>query len=707
VRRHAKASSAGSIWGRAAGLFFLTAALLALTASSALAAVQHPFLETFGSANQPVFTEPSGLAVDQASGELLVIDSAAATVSRYNPDGSPSNFSVLGSNVIDGLVGGADETPQGGLSFGGAGEVQVAVDNSGGATDGNIYVTQSSNKVVDIFADDGTYLGQLSGYAEGPEADGAPHLFEESGEPCGVAVDPLGNVYIGDYAGGAIHKYEPAANPPLNADSVANFEFSSSCTLAAGAGPSGGFIFPAHYSGPVEKLDATDGSSEYEVTAGENRTVSVDPASGHLFSARGSEVAELDASGASSASEVSRTFVPSTVQGLAIDESSGNIYVSREGSANIEVRSPQLPPPQSLTIKKGGSGEASVESVPAGLSCGFACAEETEPFGEGEVIELQVSAPASSKFAGWSTIAGDPGTCTATTSPCQVTLTAAIELQAKFDPRPLPSVSAIAPTQGPTAGGNEVEIIGTGLADASQVEFANLAVFGPFSENTDTTIKVKAPGHAAGSFDVTVTTGGGTSAKTAADQYTFLADPAVFALSPNKGPSAGGNQVVITGANLAAATAVRFGDTVIDGSQLIENSATQIKLNTPAHAAGTVNVRVTTTGGTSLNFAADDYTYEAPAPPPAPLIPPSSSSLSSSPPPPGCLVPKLKGQSLAKARSALTKAHCALGEVAKPKQKASALIVGSSKPGAGAALAAGAKVDLRLKAKPNRNKGRK
>lgn len=57
---------------------------LFLFPASALAVSTHPFLGSFceptgiGSAPcEPSFTEPEGLAVDQASGDLLVIDAGA------------------------------------------------------------------------------------------------------------------------------------------------------------------------------------------------------------------------------------------------------------------------------------------------------------------------------------------------------------------------------------------------------------------------------------------------------------------------------------------------------------------------------------------------------------------------------------------------------------------------------------------------------
>ena len=52
----------------------------------------------------------------------------------------------------------------------------------------------------------------------------------------------------------------------------------------------------------------------------------------------------------------------------------------------------------------------------------------------------------------------------------------------------------------------------------------------PFLQNLGTKIKVKAPPHAAGTVDVTVTTTGGTSPITANDKYTYVA-PGAFAVS--------------------------------------------------------------------------------------------------------------------------------------------------------------------------------
>ncbi|OWK44285.1 Alpha-L-arabinofuranosidase-like protein [Fimbriiglobus ruber] len=85
--------------------------------------------------------------------------------------------------------------------------------------------------------------------------------------------------------------------------------------------------------------------------------------------------------------------------------------------------------------------------------------------------------------------------------------------------------------------------------------------------------------------------------------------PTVTRVSPPSGPVAGGTTVTITGTNLVGATAVQFGGT---GAAIVSDMATQIVATSPAGSAGSVDVTVTTTAGTSLTSAADVFTYVAP-----------------------------------------------------------------------------------------------
>ncbi|HEV2115230.1 MAG TPA: IPT/TIG domain-containing protein, partial [Terriglobales bacterium] len=82
--------------------------------------------------------------------------------------------------------------------------------------------------------------------------------------------------------------------------------------------------------------------------------------------------------------------------------------------------------------------------------------------------------------------------------------------------------------------------------------------------------------------------------------------PTVSSVSPNSGPPAGGTAVTISGTNFAAGAVVTFGGT--PATNVTEVSGTSITANTPAHAAGTVNVVVTNSDSQSGTLT-NGFTY--------------------------------------------------------------------------------------------------
>jgi pyrimidine deaminase RibD-like protein len=84
----------------------------------------------------------------------------------------------------------------------------------------------------------------------------------------------------------------------------------------------------------------------------------------------------------------------------------------------------------------------------------------------------------------------------------------------------------------------------------------------------------------------------------------------VTAVSGNRGSILGGQSATITGTNFTGATAVKFGAT--KAASFAINSDTSITAITPAHAAGTVDVTVTTKTGTSATSSADRFTFGTP-----------------------------------------------------------------------------------------------
>ena len=86
--------------------------------------------------------------------------------------------------------------------------------------------------------------------------------------------------------------------------------------------------------------------------------------------------------------------------------------------------------------------------------------------------------------------------------------------------------------------------------------------------------------------------------------------PIVNGITPNTGTTAGGTSVTISGSDFTGATLVTFGS--IAASTFTINSATQITATSPVENAGTVDVTVTTSVGTSATSTFDRFTYVAP-----------------------------------------------------------------------------------------------
>ena len=111
------------------------------------------------------------------------------------------------------------------------------------------------------------------------------------------------------------------------------------------------------------------------------------------------------------------------------------------------------------------------------------------------------------------------------------------------------------------------------------------------------------PAHAAGAVDVTVTNSVGNS--TLVGAFTYGAPPTLTLVAPNSGPAAGGTTVSLSGANFTAGSVVTFGG--VPG-MITAQSATSITVTTPARAAGTVAVSVTTEFGTATFNNSFTYT---------------------------------------------------------------------------------------------------
>jgi hypothetical protein len=175
---------------------------------------------------------------------------------------------------------------------------------------------------------------------------------------------------------------------------------------------------------------------------------------------------------------------------------------------------------------------------------------------------------------------------------------------------PVPLLSTVSPTSGPTAGGTAVKLTGQNFASSARITFGGAAATNVVVVS-GSQITAKTPSHAQGSANVVVANPGGHSA-TLANGFTFVAPaPKVSGVSPASGTTAGGSAATLTGQNFASGATVTFGGAA--ATSVVVVSATQITAKTPPHAQGSVNVTVTNPGGQSGTLVGG-FTFVALAP---------------------------------------------------------------------------------------------
>ena len=86
---------------------------------------------------------------------------------------------------------------------------------------------------------------------------------------------------------------------------------------------------------------------------------------------------------------------------------------------------------------------------------------------------------------------------------------------------PRPTVTAITPTSGPTAGGTSVNVAGTNFVDVTAINFGTKPALS-FSVDSATELTAISPAESPGTVDVTVTTTTETSVATTSDHFSFV-----------------------------------------------------------------------------------------------------------------------------------------------------------------------------------------
>ena len=168
-----------------------------------------------------------------------------------------------------------------------------------------------------------------------------------------------------------------------------------------------------------------------------------------------------------------------------------------------------------------------------------------------------------------------------------------------------PTVASVTTSSGPIAGGTAVTIIGTNLTDTSSVMFGGIAGTS-VTVMSDTSVTVVTPARAAGAVDMVLTTPGGLV--NIASGFRYVVAPRIKRLTPSSGPATGGTTVTLTGTNLTDSSSVMFG--VGAGVSILNVDASSVTVVTPPKEAGSVDVVLTTSGGSATYTGGFTYVAE-------------------------------------------------------------------------------------------------
>lgn len=186
------------------------------------------------------------------------------------------------------------------------------------------------------------------------------------------------------------------------------------------------------------------------------------------------------------------------------------------------------------------------------------------------------------------------------------------------------TLTEIRPNSGSTAGGNTVQIIGSGFGPGLTVLFGSKA--SPSLAVVDSGLVLAQAPSGTGAVKISVQSGSAACTATSAHcshedvTYTYLVAPAITGITPSSGPTGGGRTVTIAGSGFATSgVSVLFGGVAATGVTSTGSSVTAV---TPPHAAGAVDVEVINPdglGGTKANaFTYSDGAAETPSPTPTP-----------------------------------------------------------------------------------------
>ena len=168
----------------------------------------------------------------------------------------------------------------------------------------------------------------------------------------------------------------------------------------------------------------------------------------------------------------------------------------------------------------------------------------------------------------------------------------------------IPTVSSVAPSTGPIAGGTTITVSGSGFDNKTKVTIGNSSCTF-VNVTSDTSLTCTVPANSSGPVNVSVqdSLSQVTSLKSG---FTYAGAPTIITVSPTSGSTSGGDSVTVSGTNFTAASTIAFGGTFCATTTFL--SANALSCTTPPRAAGVVDVMVTNPDGQAAT-SSGAYTF--------------------------------------------------------------------------------------------------
>lgn len=301
----------------------LSALLLAGAPAWAATPVPDPTTPTFNGAPDHPISTFGRLAADEATGDVYIIDGGNDAVDRFASDGT-----YLGQL----------KAPNGG-SFGFGGEDDVAVDNSGTATQGNVYVVSETPQMIFAFDANGRFLWSTS-----------PAGFDN----CGVAVNSSGQLFSSDYNSG-VYQLSTTDGSVLGSPIVSG---GNPCHIAFDNNDN---LFVNHYGTSVDRFDAPTYATSTTFEPLSTSDVATDSTNGDSYMNLGGQIDAYDSTGTAISGTPFDTG--KTLTGVTVAGAFGRIYVSDTTDSVVQVFDRVGGSAPKPTARTGGASVTSATAV--------------------------------------------------------------------------------------------------------------------------------------------------------------------------------------------------------------------------------------------------------------------------------------------------------------------------------------------------------